>query len=429
MFGNLRPPSRFSEKAAEQIYRSAFCGLCGALKEFGNRAASLAANYDATFLYLVVSGLQPGESGPHQCTGLPFRMVRAHRLSKETRHTLSALHLLLMEAKLRDDLADDGRGRLGLFLLRRHAAQALEHLRRVGFPIGVVLELPSRQADAEAHPEPTLESLAEPTCHLLESAFSFFGTAETVEALGSLGRSLGRFLFLWDASVDKEADRRRGRFNALERLGIDNVQVSLVQDLTSTRKLVTQLDLGAFEAPALEILDACDERLHALESPRRKHSRRGVWDACDTVECFVDCFRCCHTETDCCAMTVPVKRPLPEDPPEEISGFSCPACVTPMRVWRFNGAAVNECRVCGGLWIEHEQMDRLGKMPKLPKRLRTPLALDDSRIQYLGGSRSCPKGCGDLVEMEVKQTPVDICPACKGLFLDRGELNKLLESP
>lgn len=41
---------------------------------------------------------------------------------------------------------------------------------------------------------------------------------------------------------------------------------------------------------------------------------------------------------------------------------------------------------------------------------------------------TCPRGCGqNLVMAERQGVEIDYCPACRGVWLDRGELDKILE--
>jgi RNA polymerase-binding transcription factor DksA len=41
----------------------------------------------------------------------------------------------------------------------------------------------------------------------------------------------------------------------------------------------------------------------------------------------------------------------------------------------------------------------------------------------------CPKCGAELHEEELEGVSVDICPSCRGIFLDDGELSKLIERP
>src|SRR5688500_19914112 len=52
----------------------------------------------------------------------------------------------------------------------------------------------------------------------------------------------------------------------------------------------------------------------------------------------------------------------------------------------------------------------------------------DSQIRGLGGEPlRCPTDGSRLVELERSGTLIDACPQCRGVWLDRGELDKLLD--
>ena len=92
-----------------------------------------------------------------------------------------------------------------------------------------------------------------------------------------------------------------------------------------------------------------------------------------------------------------------------------------------SGIQVDECGSCFGLWLDQGELEKLAALKTPPSRLlirkdRAPVQLRPE------GTRPCPH-CADYLSVTtVKGTRLDFCLACKGMFLDQGELNQLLES-
>ncbi len=79
-----------------------------------------------------------------------------------------------------------------------------------------------------------------------------------------------------------------------------------------------------------------------------------------------------------------------------------------------SGTEVDVCRVCGGLWLDYGELERIIEKPA-PEEL------------FAGETtRRCP-ACGLSLATAFLPgpTPVEICTACRGLFLDDGELEQL----
>ena len=224
MFGTLRLARKGLSEEQRADYSAHFCGACHALRDLGGRPASLLTNYDQTVLALVLGALDPGasqESAP--CTALPWRKVRVQMLSPDARSLVAALDIAAVQAKLCDDIEDEGlwTRRAALRLLRSRAARASGELRRLGFRVELFDTLASRQGSLERRTRVTLQELAAPTAELTGEMFAHTaivtGRAKLVGLLRTTGKALGRFIYAWDAVLDLDEDLRKGRFNAIDR--------------------------------------------------------------------------------------------------------------------------------------------------------------------------------------------------------------------
>ena len=239
MFGFLRLKKHGLSARDERLYRASYCGTCHGLRECMGLPSTLLTSYDATFLHVIWAALEAHvhpitQVEERRCTVMPLRRVPVQPLSSASRDGLSALAVSVVAAKLRDDVEDE-RGlaqRIGLALLRSRAEKAERILGEQQFPLPLLRTLGSRQQAVERDPRATLHELALPTAELMAGVFAHAGRVVGLPSLAgsleTLGGSLGRFLYAWDALHDRDRDRKRGTFNALQAVFGDSHETSRV---------------------------------------------------------------------------------------------------------------------------------------------------------------------------------------------------------
>lgn len=224
MFGFLRIARTRLSKRDRDLYQAHYCAACHSMAEFSGRLCSFLTNYDQTFLLVVFSALDAcGGEAPRKagCTAIPFRRVSVQPVSPVARTLLAALNIALVEAKLRDDVADEARigSRVALRLLSAQAERARATLRDAGFPVEVLAHLNGRQMAAESAETPSLLSLSSPTAEVLSEIFGFVAVVarspQHEAASRRVGEGLARFIYVWDALEDVADDQAAGRFSAL----------------------------------------------------------------------------------------------------------------------------------------------------------------------------------------------------------------------
>lgn len=100
----------------------------------------------------------------------------------------------------------------------------------------------------------------------------------------------------------------------------------------------------------------------------------------------------------------------------------CPVCEKNMHIIYFLEIELDFCKLCGGLWFDGGEMDKVIGKRNVPRRLTEPLAYDLSQRKVVEGKRQCPR-CRDIMKvMNYKDVNVDVCLKCKGIWLDRYEL-------
>lgn len=431
------------------------------------RPWALATSYDIAFLHLILAALEgaPVESRP--CTAFRFKDVPVRRLSTPSSHWLAAVNVLLMAEKCHDDILDENslKGRIGLALLDRQVLRAEKTMLETCFEVSVISGLHRRQAAVESLNAASLESLALPTGIMLGEIFAHISVLtqrpELRPALLHLGQGLAAVIYLRDALDDINKDLSRNRFNAVDKaLGPDfsrsNV-LAIVKREWRRAKLgleMMNLDSEDFNV-ALGILEGLHPNARRLSvqtnpGPQRTGTRgvcelflccdasiccecgtsAGVEACCSAGACPCDCAICCGSAKNDFSAASPKSEPTPKP------ALPCPTCGLSLKSKLYEGwisennsshsVELDECTHCGGLWFDQGELEKVASFDELPQRLWKPLTTSRPPLRP-EGTRPCPHCAEIMVGTLIKAVRVDLCSTCKGMWLDQGELNKLLE--
>jgi PAT family beta-lactamase induction signal transducer AmpG len=104
----------------------------------------------------------------------------------------------------------------------------------------------------------------------------------------------------------------------------------------------------------------------------------------------------------------------------------CPKCRTDMEQVNHEGVEIDRCRDCKGIWFDADEIEALSNKKAAAEldigNIETGKALDSIR------DYDCPR-CGEVMEhtADARQPHIafETCSACKGSFLDAGELRDL----
>lgn len=220
MFGFITADLNALNEDQLRRYRGAYCGLCRTLKQRHGQFSRLTLNFDMTFLALLLSAMyEPDErSGEDRCLPHP-RRARPWWASRFTDYAAD-INIALAYHKCMDDWHDD-RSVLPYAeaqLLRRSYARAAQcwpaQCRAIEECIGEIAAIENARM-----PDP--DAAANSFGRLMGTLFvpeqdSFWG-----ERLRAFGEALGRFIYMMDACVDMERDRKSGSYNPLLLSGWD----------------------------------------------------------------------------------------------------------------------------------------------------------------------------------------------------------------
>ncbi len=263
MFGYVKlykPECKFREF---EYYRGVYCGLCRALGKCGGGCARLTLTYDFTFLALVrmaIVGEKPSFTR-RRCIAHPLKK-HTEALSCDTLHFLAGASLLLSHGKLLDDIADEKgakrfRARLlhpfFLFFCRRARGELSELDAKINDRLSALSIL-------EKDPPRSVDRPAELFGDIMSDILSF-GLEDEKKALAkTVGRALGKWVYLVDGIDDREADTEKGRYNPIN-LVYGNAPLD---EQTREELSVTLINLLADAERAFDLLEYPDRDMRGV---------------------------------------------------------------------------------------------------------------------------------------------------------------------
>jgi len=217
MFGYVTANYQELSREQKDRYGSVYCGICRQIRLRCSQTARLTLSYDTAFLALLLMSLyEPEElSGKNACLMHPVK--RRPWVDNEYIRYAADMNVALAYFNALDDWQDDGNH------LSKALAEALRpHCSRIE------AEYP-RQLGAIRESLARLSELEKERCGNPDLPAGAFGSlmAELLvyredlwaPTLRRMGDSLGRFIYLMDAAVDFDRDKRKGRYNPFLAMG------------------------------------------------------------------------------------------------------------------------------------------------------------------------------------------------------------------
>lgn len=224
MYGYIRIHAPELKVREQEYYRAVYCGLCRTMGICTGQCSRMTLSYDFTFFALVRMALTenlPTVKG-RRCIAHPTRR-RPMAEPDDTLRFCAGLSAILAYHKVRDDLRDErGLKRTSATLLRPYMA----HIRRRALKralSGVDMNRADRDVMAALDALCELESSrvssvdrpADAFGGLLAAILSQGLTDEAALLARTIGRHVGRWVYILDAADDFEEDARKGRYNPL----------------------------------------------------------------------------------------------------------------------------------------------------------------------------------------------------------------------
>ncbi len=211
MFGYVTASLRELTKEQQKRYGAVYCGICRRIRRQSGQLARLGLSYDMAFLALLLMSLYEPEETGDRSPCLLHPLTRREWIDGPYIRYAADMNVALAYYNCLDDWQDDGK-RSAKWMADRFEA----HLPRIeaDWPrqcqaIRRCLDRLSR-LETENCPNPD-----EPAGAFGELMGELFRVREDMwaDTLRQMGNALGRFVYLLDAELDYDKDKKQGRYN------------------------------------------------------------------------------------------------------------------------------------------------------------------------------------------------------------------------
>ena len=219
MFGYVTASVKELTAEQKRRYNAVYCGICRRIRVQSSQIARLGLSYDMAFLALLLMSLyEPEEEGGSRACGLhpvkpkPWIDNRFIRYAADMNVALAYYNFL-------DDWRDDGKiGAKWMAEAFGKHYQAIEE--QYPRQCGAVREGIRRLNELEAAGCPNPDEPAGVFGELMAELFVYEEDLWS-PVLRNMGRALGRFIYLLDAAVDYDQDKRKGKYNPYLAMGME----------------------------------------------------------------------------------------------------------------------------------------------------------------------------------------------------------------
>ena len=214
MFGFVVANTEALNEAQLARYKGAYCGLCRTLQKRHGDLSRMTLNYDMTFLVLLLGSMyEPEETGGEgRCMAHPLHR-RSWWRSRFTDYAAD-MNVALAWHNCMDDWTDEKK-LLSLAeakLLRSHYEKVYRDWPRQCDAVEMCMETLRTVETAESSAP---DAAANAFGQLMGELFSVEADSVWNPRFRAFGEALGRFIYMMDACVDLEADRKKGTYNPL----------------------------------------------------------------------------------------------------------------------------------------------------------------------------------------------------------------------
>lgn len=217
LFGYVNANWKELTQAQQERYSAIYCGICRSIQGRVSGLARMTLSYDMAFLALLHMSLyEPEESaGKNRCVLRPLRPKPW--VENGCVDYAADMNVALAYYKAVDDDQDEGKASARLLRknLEPHLRDIQEHWPRQCQAMAQCMEELAR-LEKENCPNPDLPA----SCFgRLMGSLMVYREDQWAGELRQLGFSLGRFIYLADAMLDYDRDRRKKQFNPFLAMG------------------------------------------------------------------------------------------------------------------------------------------------------------------------------------------------------------------
>ncbi len=258
MYGYVRTFAPELKVREQEYYRAVYCGLCRTMGQCTGQCSRVTLSYDMTFFALVRMAIvgETTEFRPRRCAVHPLR----RRLMAEPNETLrlcACMSAILAYHKVRDDRTDErGRKKALATLANPYVSTLRRRARRKGYDAADDRVLAAMQAlDALEKERPaSVDEPADRFGELMAALLSHGLEGDRARLAHTVGRHIGRWIYILDAADDFEEDVRRERYNPFVCLYREPELKTLPKEKREAIRRSLQEELAGLER-AFDLLD------------------------------------------------------------------------------------------------------------------------------------------------------------------------------
>lgn len=194
-------------------YQGTYCGLCRAIKSRYGQLERMTLNYDMTFFALLLNGLYD-ESNDSSIIRCPVHPVKERKIFQNKYIDYAAdMTILLAYYKCKDDWEDErkqSRRLYGAFLKKDMERIEKAYPRQAACVRECLEQLGRLEKSSVSIPDEVVNCSGRMLAEIFVYQEDFWS-----ETLRRFGYELGRFIYLMDAALDYEKDKKQHTYNPL----------------------------------------------------------------------------------------------------------------------------------------------------------------------------------------------------------------------
>lgn len=219
MLGYITPDKPELKVKEYELYSAYYCGICKAIKKRHGEIPRLVLSYDSVLLAMIISSLT--ENMPilkqERCIVHPIKKKNILYDDKAIDYAADML-VVLAYYKFKDDWKDEGKivGGIGMLGFKKYQEKIAGMYPETCDIINRCIE---NLSEIETEKCQAIDEAAEPFAQLMKAIFKGSGLIDDMEktnALGEIGYSIGKWIYLIDAVDDLEKDIEKNRYNPLK---------------------------------------------------------------------------------------------------------------------------------------------------------------------------------------------------------------------
>lgn len=213
MFGTIICNKKDLTEEELKRYQSAYCGLCRAIRTRYGQIERFSLNYDMTFLAILLNGLYEENNTSKQVKCMMHPLSEKECFENKYIDYAADMTILLSYYKCMDDWMDEKKksGKIyGKLLQKDYERIVAQYPRQAECVKKSLEELARIENDSKSMTDAAVNCSGKMLSEIFVYEEDFWSNA-----LREFGYELGRFIYLMDATMDYEKDKKKNNYNVL----------------------------------------------------------------------------------------------------------------------------------------------------------------------------------------------------------------------